>query len=64
MLIIWSTEVLGNFSNAVLQQLEYLFFFFFPTASLTELIELNVFCGARAPLTPVTQDNQGVISLL
>lgn len=40
------------------------FSFFFPTASLTELIELNVFCGARAPLTPVTQDNQGVISLL
>lgn len=40
------------------------FFFFPPTASLTELIELNVFCGASEPLTPVTQDNQGVISLL
>lgn len=43
----------------------YIYIIFFPlTASLTELIELNVFCGASKPLTPVTQDNQGVISLL
>lgn len=27
MLIGWSTEILGKFFNAVLQQLEYLFFF-------------------------------------
>lgn len=44
MLICWSTEILGKFSNAVLQQLEY-FIFFSPAASLTELIELNVFCS-------------------
>lgn len=44
-LIGWSTEILGEFSNAVLQRLEYIFFFS-PTTPLTELIELNVFCGA------------------